>query len=217
MTDPYATRTGQERKFLDGLEVLALASHQTRVEQFSNFTAWTPRQNIARFMVQDTIYQRILGVHGLIVEGGIGDGAGLFGWAHLAAILEPYNYTRKVVGFDLGVHPAVQSDLERLAKLHDLNRPLGHLKRIEFVWGDAAETIPEYMGRNKDLRIALLVLDFTKAAPTRAALKFMVPLMPKGGVVVTGGIWPEEMALLDPELRWERCSWSPTLCFAVKP
>ena len=211
MSDPYATRTGQERDLLTQLEALAVASQQTRVEQFSNFPAWVPRQNLARLLVQFTIYQRILGVHGVIVEGGIGGGAGLFGWAHLASILEPFNYTRRVIGFDLDFSP----DLPRLAELHDLNRPIGHLPRIEFVRGDAAKTIPEYVRQHREL-IALLVVDFTKTEPTWAALDRMVPLMPKGGVVVAGGIWPEEMALLDPQMRWERCPWSPTLVWAVK-
>ena len=211
MSDPYATRTGQERDFLTQLEALALASHQTRVEQFSNFTAWAPRQNLARFLCAAEIYKRIIGVHGVVIEGGVAGGAGLFTWAHLASIWEPFNYTRKVIGFEW--QPA--DELRKLAAIHDMNRPIGHIPQVELIAGDAAQTIPA-IAKRPGLIVALLVLDFTKELPTQKALECMVPLIPAGGVVVAGGIWPEEMALLDPQMRWERCPWSPTLVWAVK-
>jgi hypothetical protein len=211
------TRTPAERAFLQELEGVAVQSHTTNVERLSNFPAWTPRQNIARFLASAEIYRRILNVHGVIIEGGVAAGAGLFGWAHLASILEPYNYSRKIIGFDLAEDIQVWEDLADLASLHDTNRPIGHIPRIELVAGDASKTIPEYTAQHPELVVALLVCDFTTYEPTRAAMSCVWHRMPIGGVVVAGGIWAEEMRALTPyQLAWERVPWSTTLTWAVK-
>lgn len=217
MIEPYPTRTDQEREFLAELEEYAAGSRQTHVERLSNFPAWAPRQNIARFLAAADIYKRIIGVHGVIIEGGVAGGAGLFTWAHLASILEPYNYGRKIIGFDLAEDGTRWMELARLALLHDTNRPVSHIGCIEMVAGDAVATIPAYVDAHPGMMVAMLVVDFTKLEPTQIAINWLVPLIPSGGVIVAGGIWPEEMEVLDPAMRWERCPWSPTLCFAVKP
>lgn len=211
------TRTQQEQSFLECLETQAQNSGQTHVERFSNFPAWAPRQHIARFLAAEHIYRQILEVPGVVIEGGVGLGAGLFTWAHLASILEPYNYSRKIVGFDLAERDEVWKDITELAYISDYNRPLGHIPRIELVAGPAQDTIPEYRLTHPGLLVAMLVLDFTTAEPTRVAMSNLVPLVPSGGVIVSGGIWPDELAHLSHAWPWRRCPWSSTLIWARKP
>lgn len=211
------TRTPAEREFLDELESLAWESRTSNVERLCNFPAWAPRQNIARFLAAARIYEQILSVHGVVIEGGVAFGAGAFTWAHLAAVLEPYNYSRRVIGFDLAQNSDVWNDLNDLALLHDKNRPLGHIPRVELVKGDAVKTIPEYVKAHPGLVVAMLVCDFTVYEATRVALGAFWPLMPKGAVVVSGGIWPDEIRVLQSYgLSLNRFPWSTTLTWAVK-
>ena len=249
MTQAYRfdlpTRTDGERAFLDQLDKAAQLSKTSNVERFANFPLWAPRQNVARFMAQWEIYrEHILPVHGSIIECGVAFGGGLMAWAHFASILEPVNHVRRVVGLDTfsgftgmsdqdakaesglayagGMAAPVEDEINNLAYLHDLNRPVGHIPRIELVRGDACETIPKYVQDNPHLVVAALVLDFDVFAPTAAALRWFMPLMPRGAVVLFDEIgckdWPgETQAALEliPRLRLRRFPWCSTLSYAV--
>lgn len=149
-------------------------------------------------------------------------GGGLMTWAQLSAIHEPYNHTRRIVGFDtfagfpslaqqdataadaslsfakvggLAVQ-GIEDDIRHAVSLYDLNRPLGHIERVELVKGDAQETIPAYLEENKHTVVALLYLDFDLFEPTLAALTTFLPRMPKGAVLVFDELnhkyWPGE-------------------------
>jgi hypothetical protein len=78
---------------------------------------------------------------------------------------------------------SIQSELENLAGIHNSNRPIGHIPKIELVAGDACQTIPEYAAKNPHLLISLLYLDFDLYAPTKAALDVLYPHVVKGGVI----------------------------------
>ena len=41
-----------------------------------------------------------MSLKGSVVECGVNLGGGIFSWAHFSSILEPYNYHRKIIGFD---------------------------------------------------------------------------------------------------------------------
>ena len=64
------------------------------------FTKYARRHELARFMVQHELFKKIQNVKGSIVECGVYQGAGVMAWAKLAETLEPYNFLRKVYGFD---------------------------------------------------------------------------------------------------------------------
>ena len=249
MTHPHRftmpTRTGQERDFLANLEVEAKSSRTSYVEKFANFPLWSPRQNIARFLAQWTIYsQHILHAHGSILECGVAFGSGVAAWAHFASIMEPANHTRRVVGFDTftgfpgmspqdakaesdlshagGMAAPVQRELERLMELHDENRWVGHIPRVELVAGDARETIPKYLDDNPSLVVAALVLDFDIYAPTARALDVFLPRMPLGSVIIWDELgvkdWPGETLATLPllrRLRIRRLPFVSTMSYAV--
>lgn len=239
------TRTEKERGFLQRLEELAQQSQTTNVERYANFPLWAPRQNVARFLAQWEIYrEHIVHVHGSIIEGGVAFGGGLMAWAHFASILEPVNHTRRVIGFDTfsgfpgmakedaraesglayagGMAAPVEQEITQLAAVHDMNRAIGHIPRVELVKGDACETIPKYVAENPHLVVALLTLDFDIYAPTAAALRCFLPLMPKGAVIVWDELnckdWPGEtqaaLSLL-PKMRLRRFAWASTISYAV--
>ena len=70
-----------------------------------------------------------------------------------------------------------------LFALQDKNRTIGHIPKVELVKGDAIKTIPQYVKDNPYLIVAFLYMDFDIYEPTTVALKHLLPLVPRGGVV----------------------------------
>jgi Macrocin-O-methyltransferase (TylF) len=187
-------------------EFISSCGDLSHVEKFMNFSVFTPRQTIARFLFRQHLFESIVNVPGEIFECGVLLGGGVFTFAHLSAILEPYNAQRKVVGFDTfeGLPSIHQKDkspmqaskayrgsmgmdtqemLQHAARVFDKNRPLNHIAKIEFVRGNVVESIPEYFERNRHSLVSLLYLDMDLYEGTEAALEYCLPRMPKGAIV----------------------------------
>ena len=119
----------------------------------------------------------------------------LFSWFHFSSILEPYNSSRYIVGFDTfegfksdnknddkGIYrdeelfkdfTSKQSHAEMIDSINvqNENRPLSHLNKLSVVKGDAVKTIPKYIDENLHLLISLLHIDFDIHKPTSVAIK----------------------------------------------
>jgi hypothetical protein len=203
------------------------------------------RQDLTRLLVRYEIFKRVLGVKGSIVECGVFRGSGLLSWANFSAILEPFNLTRRIYGFDsFEGFPSVcardksttrsaqagdlRSDcwqeLTQLIRAYDLNRALGHVPKVDLVKGDAVQTIPAFLATHPHLVVSLLFLDFDLYEPTRAALDHFLPRMPKGAVIAFDELdnpaWPgETLALCEGlgigRLKLERLDFDPYVAFAV--
>jgi len=177
-------------------------------QRLETFPRHVRTQEFARFLVRYEIFKLNLGVHGSVVECGVFAGGGLMTWAQCSSILEPYNHTRRVIGFDtfagfptthekdtssgtsehlhegaFDTSTKIIEELNYLASIHDRNRPLGHIPKIELVQGDSCATIPEYLELNPHLLIILLYLNFDLYEPTKAALHNFLPRIVRGGVV----------------------------------
>jgi len=193
-------------------------------KKLANFPNYVRRQTIARFLVYYEIFKRQIHTKGSIIECGVHNGGGVMAWAKLSTTLEPYNYQRKVIGFDtfagfprvldidlknpnvkeglFGEDYNVFSELQEVIKEYDENRFLNQISKVELVKGDANITIPKYVEENKHLIISLLMLDFDIYEPTATALKYFLPRMPKGAIIVFDELnnqdWPgETQALLE--------------------
>ena len=180
------------------------ASSIPLLDKLECFPRFTTKRSLARFLARERLFERILNVHGIIVECGVFHGAGLFTWAQLSSIHEPSNHTRRIVGFDTfsgfpSVHAADNAgnrtsqpgdlqgsplgELLLSVQKSDQERYLSHIPNIELVAGDVIETAPRYLDSHPHTLIALLYLDFDLYEPTRAALEHFLPRMPKGAVV----------------------------------
>lgn len=162
---------------------------------------YSDRQMLTTSLTRIHLFEKILSTQGAIVECGVHKANSLFLYYHLSSILEPYNFNRKIIGFDTfeGFRSLTDKDdsklsendfsgtdfetLKKWATLQDKNRAVSHIEKLELVKGDATETIPKYVKENPHLIIALLYLDFDIYAPTTVALKYLLPLVPKGGIV----------------------------------
>jgi hypothetical protein len=194
------------------------------IDKLRNFPKYVRRQDVARFLCRFEIFKRQMHIKGSIVECGVHHGGGTLTWAQISATLEPYNYHRKIIGFDTftgfpsvaivdggGEHAKagafkegydVFTELSRTIQEFDGNRFINQKQKIELVRGDANETIPKYIADNKHLLVSLLYLDFDIYQPTITALENFLPRIPKGGIIafdeVNNPDWPgETMAMLE--------------------
>jgi len=219
-------------------------------QRLQNFPRHVRRQDIARFLTKYELFQMALPVNGNIVECGVFAGGGLMSWLHFSSILEPFNHTRRIVGFDTfagfpGVHEkdtksgssdhlhkdafkisrTMEDEIGALAALHDRNRPLGHIPKVDLVAGDACKTIPKYVKEHPSLLISLLYLDFDIYAPTKSALEHLYPRIVKGGIVAFDELncpeFPgETTALLEAfdlkQIELKRTNLDPHISYFIK-
>jgi len=221
---PSTTRSDKERSYAADMERCIANSPFSNLDKLRNFSLYTPRQDLANFLIRYEIFKRVLPVQGSIVECGVLHGGGLMAWAQFSAIFEPANHQRRVVGFDTfsgfprlskqdrasespqarrgGLAVASFDHLQQCISLFDMNRFVGHVPKVELVGGDATRTIPRYLRQNPQLVVSLLYLDFDIYKPTLAALKHFLPRMPKGAVIAFDELnskdWPgETVAVLE--------------------
>ena len=122
---------------------------------------------MAKFLAKYELFKKILKIKGSVIECGVHEGGGLFSWAHFSTILEPYNYHRKIIGFDTfqGFKNISKEDKKNpLAKVNkfkekyntyeniknskkefDKNRFLNNKEKIILVKGLAEKTIKNYL------------------------------------------------------------------------
>lgn len=69
-------------------------------EKLSHLGLFTRRQPMSRVMFMWEVYKKIIDVHGVIFEFGVRWGQDLALFESFRGMLEPFNYNRKIVGFD---------------------------------------------------------------------------------------------------------------------
>ena len=124
-------------------------------DKLKNFSKYVRRQDLARFMVFFELFKKQMDAKGSIVECGVHQGGGMMTWAKLSSILEPYNYHRKVIGFDTfsGIPSLakfdknkkkskkitfkekfdVMKDIKSCIKEYDQNRFINNIPKIELL------------------------------------------------------------------------------------
>jgi len=210
MHDPR-TQATRDYEYREALENYVRESPGTFTEKMENFAKYVPRQNMARFLARYEIFKLVTDVQGSIVECGVLFGGGLMSFANLSVILEPYNFQRRIIGFDTftgfpdvasqdvqgsperkSAHlkvggfsaPTAYDDILRAIRVFDMNRFLSHFPKVDLIQGDFEETSAKYLEDHPHLVISCLYLDFDIYSPTRVAIERFLPRIPKGGVIV---------------------------------
>ena len=209
-----------------------------------NYIRTIRTQEVTKLMAMWEVFQKVLNIHGDIIEVGTLDGFNIFTMGHFSEILEPRNYTRKIYGFDTFTHYAsrredkdkIKSDLnlpktysfELLQKSVDLfNKSIqfSQFQKIGLVKGDAVETIPTFVEEHPETCISMLICHCGMYEPTKVALEKFYPRMPKGSIVLFGTLnyadTPGEMlALLDTigisSVKLERLSFNTKMSYFIK-
>ncbi|GBF33424.1 DTDP-6-deoxy-L-hexose 3-O-methyltransferase [Desulfocucumis palustris] len=175
-------------------------------EILGNLGLFLTSKNLSRLLFFSEIYQKIINMHGVVMEFGVRWGQTLSFLLALRGIFEPFNRHRKIIGFDTfegfkGVSDkdggkcrcgegsyAVPGDYEQFLDavlgLQEGLNPMAHIKRYELVKGDAAHTVTDYLKSHPETIIALAIFDFDIYTPTKAALEAVKPHLCKGSLLV---------------------------------
>lgn len=174
-------------------------------ELLYNLGLFINRQNLSRILFMNELYKKIINVHGVVMEFGVRWGQNLSLFESFRGIYEPYNYNRKIIGFDTfegfksvssfdGDNEVVKDGaynvtdnyeyyLEKILDYQESESPISHIKKYEIVKGDASKTIVEYLKNNPQTIIAFAYFDFDIYKPTRDCLKAILPHLTKGSVI----------------------------------
>ncbi|MBN2487001.1 MAG: hypothetical protein JXB34_13580 [Bacteroidales bacterium] len=174
-------------------------------ELVSNAALFLKRQELQKLLFFNDIYQKILDVHGVIVEFGTRWGQNLVTLSNLRGIYEPYNYNRKIIGFDtfegfknvsafdghdektkdgaFSVSNGYEEYLKELMAAHENESPLNHIKKHEIIKGDASLELKKYLEQNPQTMVAFAYFDFDIYKPTRDCLEMLLTHVTKGSII----------------------------------
>lgn len=160
---------------------------------------------LAKILYLNELYLAIKNIPGIVVEFGVWWGANLALLESFRSVYEPYNWTRKIVGFDtFQGYPAISSQdgnssyaavggykvsdayeeyLGRMLDAHEADNVLSHIKKHELVKGDVVETIDDYLTNNPQTIIALAYFDLALYEPTMKCLVAIRPYLVRGSVL----------------------------------
>ncbi|MEP5072323.1 MAG: TylF/MycF/NovP-related O-methyltransferase, partial [Crocinitomicaceae bacterium] len=176
-------------------------------ELLINLGLYTRSSYLASILFMDEIYRKTLKVPGVIMEFGVWWGANLALFQSLRGVYEPYNYTRRVIGFDTfsGYPDRMKSEdknskylfegnysvsenyekyLEEVLEFHDRENVMPQKKKYEIIKGDIVDTLPSYLNDNPQTIISLAYFDMGLYEPTKLALESIKPYLTKGSILV---------------------------------
>lgn len=174
-------------------------------EKLANIGLFVKRQDISKQLFFNEIYKNIANVHGVIMEFGVRWGQNLVTLNNLRGIYEPYNHSRKIIGFDTfdgfpsvdtkdGSHEIIKKGafsvtkeyekyLEKILSYHESECPLSHIKKNFLVKGDAVISLQEYLKQHPETIVAFAYFDFDIYEPTKKCLELIKPHLTKGSVL----------------------------------
>lgn len=177
-------------------------------ELTGNLGLYIERMHLSRILLMHNLYNRIINVPGAIIEFGVRWGQNIALFNAFRGMYEPYNYSRKVIGFDtfagfpdvmkedMGVCEVVkvkegdyavcnewQKTLEDILEHHDALSPLPQIRKWELIAGDATKTFPDYLEKHPELIVSFAYFDFDLYKPTKECLELLIPRLTKGSIV----------------------------------
>jgi len=158
----------------------------------------------SRFIYYQELYKKIIDVPGVICEFGVQYGSTLSTLTNLRSIYEPFNYSRRIYGFDTfeglsqtsvvdgdlasdgdyAVNEGFENTLEEILLLLEAESPMQHIKKFELIKGDATKTIDEWLERNPHAIISMCIFDMDIYEPTKQVLEKVIPRLTKGSILV---------------------------------
>lgn len=174
-------------------------------ELLSNLGLFIKRQDLTRILFMNELYNKIINVHGIVVEFGTRWGQNLALFESFRGIYEPFNHNRKIVGFDTfegfpSVHEkdgksefvvvnaysttkGYEDYLKQVLDYHEQESPISHIKKYQLIKGDATIEIGKFLKDNPETIIALAYFDLDIYEPTKICLETIKGHLTKGSVV----------------------------------
>jgi len=170
-----------------------------------NLGLFTRSVMLAKYLYLNELYQQILEIPGVIMEFGVWWGANLALLESFRSVYEPYNWSRKVVGFDtfggydnisaedgdspyvapggFSVTEGYEAYLAKVLDAHEQDNVNSQVKKYELVKGDVTETIGEYLEERPETIVALAYFDLALYEPTKKCLEAIRPHLVRGSVL----------------------------------
>ena len=174
-------------------------------ELLTNLGLFLNRQTLSRILFMHELYRKIINVHGIVAEFGTRWGQNLALFSSFRGMYEPFNHTRKIVGFDTfegftrlssqdrkcesiteggyAVSQDYEAYLEGILSYHEQESPLSHMRKFQIVKGDVSATVPKYLSENPETIIALAYFDLDLYEPTRNCLEAIKDYVTRGTVL----------------------------------
>jgi len=177
-------------------------------QKIRNLGLFTNRLQLMRILFMNELYTKILDTLGDVMEFGTRWGQNLVLWQNFMGVYEPYNMSRKIIGFDtFSGFPAISSVdkkskfnevvnvgeyattsnyekyLQNLMDYHSTETHANHFKRHKIIKGDASKKIKKYLKDNPQTVIALAYFDFDIYKPTKDCLLAIKPYLVKGSII----------------------------------
>ncbi len=199
----HSTHSASEDVAEAKMEKLYAQSPIPANEALANLGLFQNRQSISRFLYIHSLYEKIVPISGIIVEFGVRWGQNLSWFSSMRGIYEPYNLSRKVVGFDtfegftsvspedgskaqlgdLGVTSGYEKYLDQVLQYHESNSPLSHMNKYELIKGDAGDAFERYLAEHPETIVALAYFDMDVYEPTKRCLELLQPHLTKGSCI----------------------------------
>jgi Macrocin-O-methyltransferase (TylF) len=205
MSDLHARASSSQVERRQELGSLFQASPLPIDDLLVNLPLYMRSSTVAKLLWIDELYRLIIDTPGTIVEFGTWWGANLALFESLRAVYEPYNYTRRVIGFDTfeGYTEPVDQDgntalvskgrfavgksyfhhLKAVLDYHEAENPMDHISKYELVVGDVSTTVPQFLERRPETIIALAYFDLQLYEPTKSCLTSIRPFLVPGSVI----------------------------------
>lgn len=202
------------------------------------------KETLSRALYYFDLYKKIINVPGVICEFGVQWGASTATLLNLQNILEPNNYSRKIIGFDtfkgfLDVNEKdgssvdvgdystfndYQKILDEILSIHAADSPYKHIEKYSLVKGDASETVDLWLKENPHAIVSMAIFDMDLYEPTKNVLEKILPRLVKGSILVFDelnypGFPGETMAVNEilglNNLRLTKSAYQPYCSYAV--
>jgi hypothetical protein len=173
-------------------------------EILANLGLFLTRSSLGRILFITELYEKIINSHGIIMEMGVRWGQNLALFSALRSLYEPFNTSRKIVGFDTfsgfpevwgedgvsdkaragnyDVISGYENTLEKILEIAEKINPKANEKKFELIKGDVRETLPCYLKAHRETLVSLVYFDLDLYAPTKAAIEALLPFCHRGTV-----------------------------------
>lgn len=170
---------------------------------------------VGKLIAHYELYKKALQLPGVIIECGVFKGASFTRLAMFRELFESSG-TRKIIGFDtfnvfpestyiedksklasfIGEAGNKSISKEQLEQVLD-NKQCGNM--VELIEGDILETLPDYIDKHPELKVALLHLDVDIYEPSKCSLEYLYGRLVKGGILILDdyGIFPGATKAID--------------------
>lgn len=228
---PHNKTSMTQKENRDNLYKLYNSSPLPADEMLINSGLYMRSSALSKLLFLNEAYQLITEIPGNIFVFGTWWGQDVTVLYNLRAVNEPYNFTRKVVGFDTFTgYPSPSGNdkisdtikegayttsdnykqhLEELLEYHERENIMSHIKKYELVEGDILKTLPQYFKTNSHELISLIYIDVALYEPTKVILESCLPHLVKGSVIVFDELnaaeYPGETIALKESGLLEKC------------